>query len=237
MSTKNLRLVILPPGAMGRSTYEDTTVTPAGEALLQAIAGGTAPTPSDAELAAIAGLSSGADEVPYFTGVGAAALATFTTAGRALVDDADAAAQRATLGLGTAATTAATAYAAVAQSVAKSGITPAGTAVVDIPTRTNDSSFLRVYVDVFFTSSSDLRALLEITIGREGGSQMDGGAIVRVLSNNSTGNFQVASGNFVVTFPSASVTRITYTSANPSSNNDATFFVEGLGINGTVTIT
>ena len=58
----------------------------------------------DADLAAIAGLTSAADRIAYFTGAGAASLATFSTAGRALVDDADASAQRTTLGLGTMAT-------------------------------------------------------------------------------------------------------------------------------------
>ncbi len=55
--------------------------------------------PLDAELTALAGLSSGADKLPYFTGAGTASLADFTAAGRALLDDAAASNQRTTLGL------------------------------------------------------------------------------------------------------------------------------------------
>jgi hypothetical protein len=60
--------------------------------------------PLDAGLTSISGLTTAADKMIYTTASDTYAVADLTSAGRALLDDADASAQRTTLGLGTAAT-------------------------------------------------------------------------------------------------------------------------------------
>ena len=71
----------------------------------------------DAGLASIAGLTTAANKIIYTTGSDTYAVTDFTAFGRSLVDDADAAAGRTTLGLGAAATSASTDFDAAGQSV------------------------------------------------------------------------------------------------------------------------
>jgi hypothetical protein len=90
------------PYATGAGAWALTTLTTFARTLLDDADAATAlatlgAQPSDADLTAIAALVSAADKLPYATGAGAWALATLTTFGRSLIDDADAATARGTL--------------------------------------------------------------------------------------------------------------------------------------------
>ena len=149
----------LTSGVHGISAFGATLVDDADASTARSTLGlviGTNVQAQDAELAAIAGLTSAADRLPYFTGSGTASLATFTTAGRNLIDDADAAAQRTTLGLGTIATQAANSVSITGGTV--SGI--ADLAVADGGTGASDAA----------TARTNLGAIAGIRVEDEGTS-------------------------------------------------------------------
>lgn len=94
-------------GATSASTGNFTSVSISGTDYTSTI--------NDAGLASIAGLTTAADKMIYTTAADTYSTTTLSSFGRSLIDDANASAARTTLGLGTAATTASTAYATAAQ--------------------------------------------------------------------------------------------------------------------------
>jgi hypothetical protein len=139
----------------------------------------------DTELDALAGLTSAADKGIQFTGSGTAGTYDLTTAGKALLDDADASAQRTTLGLGTISTQDANNVAVTGGSVTGLGSPSAGS---DAATKTYVDNLVaglktRIIVRAATTANIDLTADLQ------NGDTLDGLTLAtgeKVLVKNQT---------------------------------------------------
>jgi hypothetical protein len=106
-----------------------------------------------APLTAINSLTPAADHLAYYTSASAGSMTALTSFGRSLIDDADAATARTTLGLGTAATSASTSFqSADATLTALAGLTTAEDALpyftgTDVASTTTLTSFARTLLD------------------------------------------------------------------------------------------
>jgi hypothetical protein len=149
----------------------------------------------DADLQAIAGLTSAADKGIQFTGSGTAGTYDLTTAGKALLDDASASAQRTTLGLGTIAT----------QDASNVSISGGSVTGLGEPSANSDAS-TKSYVDqavaglrTRIIAEAATTANIDLTADLENGDTLDGVTLVtgdRVLVKDQTDD--TANGLYIV---------------------------------------
>ena len=156
----------------------------------------------DAELAALAGTTSAADALPYFTGLGTATTTTLTSFGRSLIDDASSGDARTTLGLviGTDVQAYNSTLAAVAGGtyVGATSITTLGTVGTGV---WQGSEVEIAYGGTGATNASDARSNLGLAIGSDvqaynstlaavAGGTYVGATSITTLGTVSTGTWQ-----------------------------------------------
>jgi hypothetical protein len=169
--------------------------------------------PLDSELTAIAGLTSAADRLPYFTGSGTAALATFTSFGRSLVDDADAAAARTTLGLGTMATQPSTNYALLSGANFTGSITIANAGNTSIELGRVDGVASSSFIDFH---SGATATDFDVRVIATGGSGSNGGGTLTITANtlNTSADFNINGSNIATSTSTFNLLDINVTTLN-----------------------
>ena len=159
----------------------------------------------DAELAALAGLTSAADKGIQFTGSGAAATYDLTAAGKALLDDADAAAQRTTMGVAIGSDV--QAYDAGLASIA--GLTTAANKV--IYTTASDT-----YAVTDFTAFG--RSLVDDADAAAGRTTLGLGTAATVDTGTSAGNAVILDGSArLPAVDGSQLTNISFTESDPQA--------------------
>lgn len=129
----------------------------------------------DATLQSLSSLGTAANRYAYTTGVDTWAEGTITAAGRAILDDADAAAQRSTLGLGTAATLNAGTSASNVVQLDGSARLPAvdGSQLTNLPVQSSSGRLLRapqvLTSGTSYTTPADCNSIYVEAVGGGGG--------------------------------------------------------------------
>lgn len=190
----------------------------------------------DSELSALAGLTSAADALPYFTGSGTASTTTMTSAARGLLDDTDATAMRSTLGLviGTNVQAYDAELAALASTTSAADAVPYFTGSGTASTLTCTSAARTVLDDT--TVAAMVNTLGGATSTGTGGLvRIDGSTLTGTTAvTGPTGSLQVT-GQAWSTQPSTVTTSGTTFTCNFALGNECTFDAQGSSGNLTAT--
>lgn len=195
----------------------------------------------DAGLQSISGLTTTANQMIYTTSSDTYATASLTSAGRALLDDADASAQRTTLGLGTIATQNANNVAITGGTISGiSNLSDIGNALAyTFSTTTTDSdpgsgvlrlnnatqnTATEIYIDDEEANAADVSAFIQLLSGGNNPSSVLGTITLRKEFNpESFLQFKVTGVTNAAGYTKLTIINTSSSTASPFSNSDSVF--------------